>query len=241
LWSLGVSSRIGWWDGQSANLLSDGEEGFRLADGQQLSYDPASGRLWALDWGGLQQYDGQAWTPVEFPFEQDTTQFEYIYTFSARNNRIVIATNLRIFIYENEEWFTYSSANAPLANEDIREVAMTQSGKLWVLHQSTSNIEVGQWSLASGASPESKTHQVKKAFVYPNPVEEKAFIDGISGNGEGLIQLFDAQGRLARSMQATFSEGQPSEITRLNLPPGFYTGRVFLNGEVYVFKLVKRN
>ncbi|MCB9349318.1 MAG: T9SS type A sorting domain-containing protein [Lewinellaceae bacterium] len=241
LWSSGNPFRFAYWDGENVNLISDGEQGFRQASLQLLSYDPASGLLWALDWEGLQQFDGEAWEQLAFPFERETNVYENIYTFSVRDERILISTNLRIFIYENGQWFSYSADTAPLANEDIREVAVSQDARLYVLHQGTPFVEVGQLSVASAADGPDGANFNIKVHVYPNPVSDKIFLAGVPGSGRGIIHLFDAAGRLAGKTQAHFTPGEPAEITMLNLAPGWYTGRVYLEGEGYVFRLLKGN
>ena len=81
----------------------------------------------------------------------------------------------------------------------------------------------------------------KEAYIYPNPVRDKMILAGVPGSGRGAIHLMDAQGRLAWKTQAFFNTGEPTEITCRGLSPGLYMGRVFLDGEVYGFKLLKMN
>lgn len=241
LWGWSNQSRVGYWDGAQVNLLSDGEQGFRAGGaGQRLSYDPGSGLLWALDWQGLQVFNGQGWEQVLFPFEQETDEYEWIYTFSVRNGRLLAASNLRVFLFDGGEWFSYSSETAPLASEDIREAGLGQSGKLWVLHQSTPFVEVGQLSLASGLD-DPEDVEITPIAVFPNPAEEVVFLDGVPGTGRGAIHFFDSQGRMAGRAQVYFAEGAPAEVPVAGLAPGWYVGRVYFNGKQYAFRLLKND
>ncbi len=239
LWRLGNSSRIAYLDSEGLGLFEDGEQGYRQANWQQLSHDPVTGLLWALDWSGLQKFDGQSWEQVAFPFDRVTDISEGFRSFSVRGDRMLAVSSHRIFIHDNGEWAVYSADNAPLANEDIREAGLTQDGNLWVAHQGTAFIEKGQLVLASASESPVDIRPVNGLGVFPNPVTGYVSLSGVSGNGRGVIFLFDAQGRLAGRFQADFSEGEPTTITLPNLRPGWYVGKVELNGKLFGFRMLK--
>jgi hypothetical protein len=74
-------------------------------------------------------------------------------------------------------------------------------------------------------------HTRDEISVYPNPVRNKLYIKGMTGEGE--VQLFDLNGRLILSE----TTGERLNLERVRT--GIYILKLVANNKLYVFKIVK--
>lgn len=75
--------------------------------------------------------------------------------------------------------------------------------------------------------------------VYPNPVKDMLYVQLQDGQNVNQVILLDQQGRMLKILKGAVLKDRPLIIPMIDLPPGFYTIKLFFKDAVITYPLMK--
>lgn len=215
----GPAEGIDWPAGWTANSFT------------AMHYDPETRKLFI---GGaadrLIAWDGQEWSFIQLP--EGWPADKLLQQIGMYNGNLWVQANDRIAFLEEAGWRVFTRENAPLDTDPIYVTGIDHDDRMWIVHAQSRAIETLTTDLKTTTHT---TEQLPLQLrLYPNPVKDKLFAEGLSGAAFAVI--LDVSGKVIRVYQ------QPDLMEGIDvnaLPSGCYWIKIGAENKIHIGSFVR--
>ncbi len=198
--------------------------GYMDVDILSICLDNAHGSAWFGANTGVSSLSGTTWKHYS-TFEYPVGGSVLAILVDAQNNKW-FGTNNGLTKFDGTNWTRFNTTNSGIPGNGVSSIVKDAGGMLWL-----ANLGLVRYNPNATGTDEIEAGE--KIQIYPNPANDKLFINNLSPNS--TISIYNLNGQLVLSRELSISEIDISQLL-----PGVYSAKITSTTGVITQKLIKQ-
>lgn len=198
-WDTYLGNKITRLNEQEYKIYNENDIGLDEAYLREIFYESENDRLWlATGEGELLTFENGNWQPSSITI--DINEIGIVSGLMVKNDLLVIHSNNKVGLYQNNLWTVFDTENSPLTSDPIGDIGLDQSGRLWIGHYGArAAIEIYQTDVIISSSIEIGSEVI--FTLSPNPAREtiKIQLDLEQKSSPVFVRIYQMDGQLVKT------------------------------------------